>query len=228
MEDTLPLLDKLPDVFPVFPLTGALLLPGGRLPLNIFEPRYLAMTEDALANERMFAMIQPDPVAPPGATGPGLYRVGCLCRLSSFSETVDGRYLITLTGLIRFRVAEEMTMVRGYRRVRGDFDGFGADLDQHATGSQQIGRLALIDALRGYFSRRGIDANWEAIDAMDDTPLVTSLAMICPFDPLEQQALLEAPTITDLAETLCTLLRIDSYETSRDPDDAPPNRKLSS
>jgi len=97
-----PLAENLPAEFPVFPLAGALLLPRGKLPLNIFEPRYLAMVEDALAAGRMFGMIQPDPHAPEAESGPGLFRIGCLGRLSSFSETEDGRYLITLTGLIRF------------------------------------------------------------------------------------------------------------------------------
>src|ERR1700733_13682775 len=121
--------DDLPTEFPVFPLAGALLLPRGRLPLNIFERRYLAMVEDSLGAGRMFGMIQPDPLRPEGETGPGLYRVGCLGRLSSFSETDDGRYLITLTGLIRFVVAAEVAMGRGYRRVRGDFSPYPADLE---------------------------------------------------------------------------------------------------
>ena len=121
--------EDLPESFPVFPLTGALLLPRGRLPLNIFEPRYLALIEEALAAGRMFGMIQPDPQAPPAAAGPALYRVGCLGRLSSFSETEDGRYLITLTGVIRFAVAEEYPLQRGFRRVHADFTGFAADLD---------------------------------------------------------------------------------------------------
>src|SRR5580704_7610121 len=119
-------LQDLPTEFPVFPLAGALLLPRGRLPLNIFERRYLAMVEDSLGAGRMFGMIQPDPLRPEGETGPGLYRVGCLGRLSSFSETDDGRYLITLTGMIRFVVAAEVAMGRGYRRVRGDFSPYPA------------------------------------------------------------------------------------------------------
>ena len=113
--------DELPDVFPVFPLAGALLLPGGRLPLNIFEPRYLALTEDALAAGRVFGMVQPDPQRPAGATGPALYRVGCLGRLISFSETEDGCYLITLLGISRFRITGEAVMRRGYRRAEADF-----------------------------------------------------------------------------------------------------------
>jgi Lon protease-like protein len=116
-----PRAENLPAGFAVFPLPGALLLPRGKLPLNIFEPRYLAMTEDSLANGRMFAMIQPDAAQPEGPTGPALYRVGCLGRLVSFSETDDGRFLIQLVGLARFRVAEELEMRRGYRRVPADF-----------------------------------------------------------------------------------------------------------
>src|SRR5579872_261431 len=119
MEPFHPRVDELPGEFPVFPLPGALLLPRGKLPLNIFEPRYLAMTEDALGAGRMLAMIQPDANLPETANGTALFRVGCLGRLSSFSETDDGRYLITLTGVIRFAIAEEIGMRRGYRRVRG-------------------------------------------------------------------------------------------------------------
>jgi len=226
MIDPKPPLAELPEIFPVFPLTGALLLPGGRLPLNIFEPRYLAMTEDALANGRMFALIQPDPSREPGPNGPSLYRIGCLGRLSSFSETEDGRYLITVTGLIRFEVVEELPMRRGYRRVRGDFSRFGADLEpQDAHG---LDRKALLEALRGYFERRGFDANWEAIDEMEDVPLVTSLAMVCPFDPVEKQALLESANLVDCCATLHTLLRIDTHEMPEDPDDEPTGRRLAS
>ncbi len=226
MDDPSHLLASLPQRFPVFPLTGALLLPGGRLPLNIFEPRYLAMTEDALAAGRMFAMIQPDPSRAPGKTGPALYRVGCLGRLSSFSETDDGRYLITLTGVIRFEVVEELGMQRGYRRVRGDFSRFTDDLLPHAPG--QLDREALLDALRAYFDRRGFDANWEAIDTMEDAQLVTSLAMVCPFDPVEKQALLESANLVDCCATLHTLLRIDSHDTPDGPDDDLPGRRMAS
>src|SRR6185312_15533802 len=160
-----PRLQDLPVEFPVFPLTGALLLPRGRLPLNIFAPRYLAMVEDSLGAGRMFAMIQPDPHAPEGDTGPGLYRIGCLGRMSSFSETDDGRYLITLNGLVRFNIAAELTMGRGYRRVRGDFTGYAADIDPTL---QPIGveREALLTALRGYFAQRNFEANWDAVRRM--------------------------------------------------------------
>jgi len=219
-------LDDLPEEFAVFPLTGALLLPGGQLPLNIFEPRYLAMVEDALATGRMLAMIQPDAARPKLSSGPALCRVGCLGRLSSFAETDDGRYLITLTGLIRFEVAEELEMRRGYRRVRGDFSRFAAD--RTPPDLRGFDRAGLLDALRHYFSHRGLSVNWEAIEAMADAPLVTSLAMACPFDPIEKQALLEAANFDDCALTLRTLLRIDSHEPPIDPDDAAPPRRLAS
>src|SRR5580704_15124214 len=136
----------LPDIIPVFPLPGVLLLPRGRLPLNIFEPRYLALTEDALANGRMFAMIQPEPGWPDTPNGPALFRVGCLGRLSSFSETDDGRLLITLTGLARFSIASEIDMRRGYRRVIGDFSRYRPDMNE--LGEIAIDRDGILEALR--------------------------------------------------------------------------------
>jgi uncharacterized protein len=202
-----PSLQDLPSEFAVFPLTGALLLPGGKLPLNIFEPRYLALTQDSLRSGRMFGMIQPDPHAPETASGPGLYRVGCLGRVSSFSETDDGRLLITLSGLIRFTVDSELDMRHGYRRVRGDFSRYRSDLDE-ATEPAAMEREKLIEALRGYFVWRKVDANWEAIRRMPDEVLVVTLAMACPFEPVEKQALLEAPTEAERAATLLALLQM--------------------
>ena len=188
-----PRVEDLPGEFPVFPLPGALLLPRGKLPLRIFEPRYVAMTEDSLGLGRMFGMIQPDPTLPDTPTGPGLFRIGCLGRMSSFSETDEGHYLITLSGLIRFAVAAELDMRRGYRRVRGDFTPYLADLDPEQQ-SVGVSREPLLAALRGYFTQRGIDANWDAIKRLSDEMLVVTLAMVCPFEPAEKQALLEAPT----------------------------------
>lgn len=204
-----PAFEDLPGEFAVFPLTGALLLPQGRLPLNIFEPRYLAMTLDALAEGRMFGMIQPNPTEAPTPHGPGLYRVGCLGRLSSFSETEDGRLLITLTGLIRFRVAAELPMRRGYRRVRADFTGFAEDLDLEARPA--LDRDRLDRTLRAYFRAKGIDANWQAVKDTPDAALVTTLSMICPFDPREKQALLEAATLDERAEMLLALIEMGAH-----------------
>ena len=203
----------LPDVFPVFPLEGVLLLPGGRLPLNIFEPRYLALTEDALSAGRVFGMVQPDPTRAEGSNGPALYRVGCLGRLVSFSETEDGRFMITLLGISRFRFSGEATMRRGYRRAEADFQPFAQDM---APAVAEFERVGLVAALRGFFARRGIEADWDAIRRMDDGTLVTTLSMVCPFAPAEKQALLEAPTGSERAAMLLTLLRMDEHDRDRD------------
>ena len=202
-----PSVNDLPGEFPIFPLEGALLLPRGRLPLNIFEPRYLAMTEDALGAKRMLGVLQPDRTAPTAPEGPGLFRVGCLGRLVSFSETEDGRFLVTLEGVIRFEIERETDMRRGYRRVRGDFTRF---LDDLSLDPQPIGvkRDALIAALRDYFGRRELEANWDAIRRIPDDMLAVTLAMICPFEPAEKQALLEAPTPAERGSTLLALLRM--------------------
>ena len=202
--------DKLPTEFPVFPLGGALLLPQGKLPLNIFEPRYRAMVEDALAAGRVIGMVQPDESRPQTPSGPALYKIGCLGRLSSFSETDDGRYLITLTGMVRFAISVELEMQRGYRRVRADLARFRGDLDDKPA-APDIDRDALTEALRSYFHARGFEANWDAINELPDNALVVTLAMVCPFDPVEKQALLEAPRSADLASTLLTLLQMGAH-----------------
>jgi uncharacterized protein len=197
----------LPTEFAVFPLPGALVLPRGQLPLRIFEPRYVAMTEDSLGQGRMFGMIQPDPTAPNTELGPALFRVGCLGRLSSFSESPEGHYLITLTGVIRFDVAVELAMRRGYRRVRGDYSKYLADLELDVQSAGES-RDALLSALRDYLTHRGIDANWDGLRRMSEDILVVTLAMLCPFDPAEKQALLEAPTHAERAAALLTLLQM--------------------
>lgn len=216
-----PRLEDLPAEFAVFPLPGALLLPRGKLPLNIFEPRYKAMVEDALGLGRMFAMIQPDPKQPEGPTGTGLFQIGCLGRLSSFSETDDGRFLITLTGVIRFRIHHEVEMRRGYRRVVGDYAPFLGDLDL-STRDLGLDRDALLAALKAYFAQRGVDANWDAIHRMDDETLVVTLGMACPFEPAEKQALLEAELAADRASILLTLLQMGAAGP-----DLPPGRVVS-
>lgn len=203
-----PGLEDLPREMAVFPLSGALLLPEGRLPLNIFEPRYLALVEDSMATGRMFGMVQAEPGAQRKATGPGLYTVGCLGRISSFSETDDGRYLVTLTGVIRFRVAEELAIGRGYRRVRADYAPYLRDL---VTEKPQVDREALLGALRPYFKAQGIEANWSAIEETADAMLVTTLAMVCPFEVPEKQALLEAPDAVQRAAMLVALMEMGAH-----------------
>lgn len=189
----------LPAVVPIFPLSGVLLLPRGELPLHIFEPRYRAMTAAALAGDRVIAMVQPsgepgDPVNPP------VFRVACLGRITAARQTEDGRYYITLTGLSRLRIAAELPLQDGYRRVVADYGEFGADLEEDRA--TRIDRERLIEALKTYLSARRLAADWTALDAVRNEPLVNALAMLCPFAPGEKQALLEAP---DLAER-CRLL----------------------
>jgi uncharacterized protein len=203
-------LADLPSEFAVFPLAGALLLPHTRLPLNIFEPRYLALVEDALGRGRLFGMIQPDPSHPDGPTGPALFAVGCLGRLIAFSETEDNRFLITLAGLIRFRVQAELPPERGYRRVRADFSPFAADLAP-AANAAGIARAPLLAALRAYLAARGLGADWKALDSMPQGRLVDTLSTLCPFAPTEKQALLEAPDEPARGETLLVLLRLNAY-----------------
>ena len=215
-----PRLEELPDEFPVFPLAGALLLPGGRLPLNIFEPRYLAMVEDALGAGRMLGMVQPDRRLARGDNGPGLYRIGCLGRISAFEESGGGRYLITLSGVARFTIVEEVEMRRGYRRVRGAFSGFSADL-QEPQACLPYERGILVAALRRYFSKTGVEANWDTIAEMPDAALVVSLAMACPFDAEEKQALLEARDEAERARVLLALLEINAFEGGSDDEDEP-------
>jgi Lon protease-like protein len=219
-----PRLADLPREIAVFPLSGALLLPQGRLPLNIFEPRYLAMTMDSLANGRMFGMVQADPRAPKGPGGPGLYRIGCLGRLSSFSEADDGRLLITLTGIMRFRISEELPLAQGgYRRVRADYAAFAADLAVAEADDEPLAvdRAELLDALRPYFRARGIEANWEAVEQTADAMLVTTLSMVCPFEVPEKQALLEAPDNGERARMLVALMRMGAAANAPPPEGRP-------
>lgn len=198
--------EQLPPEIAVFPLSGALLLPGGKLPLNIFEPRYLAMVLDSLAEGRMFGMVQGDATLPESPHGGGLFHVGCLGRLTSFAETDDGRLLITLTGLLRFRIGEELAMRRGYRRVRADYGIYLDDLDPPEPA--ELPREEILAALKPYFATKGIDANWSAIEQMSCPTLVTTLSMVCPFAVAEKQALLEAATPLERAHDLVALLRM--------------------
>ncbi len=209
-----PKFEDLPRVIPVFPLHGCLLLPNGQLPLNIFEPRYLAMTRDALGGDRMVGMIQP--TGPEDRFGqPELYRTGCAGRVISFSETQDGRYLITLNGLCRFDVAEELPLVNGYRRVVASFAAYRADMAP--VHNVDIDRARLLQALRGYFEHRQLAVNWEAIERAPDEQLVVSLAMMCPFKPNEKQALLEAADVGVRAQTMMALLEMAQLDPGGDP-----------
>lgn len=206
--------DDLPETIPVFPLTGVLLLPRGKLPLNIFEPRYLNMVQDALATNRLIGMIQPrDPVAAPN---PPLFDIGCAGRITSFTETDDGRFLITLTGVSRFRIRSEMATTRGYRRIVADWSDFAADLAEDAPCG--LDRERLDQALRAYFRQQGISANWDSIAQAPLDRLVTSLAMICPFDAPEKQALLESPDLNTRAALLLALVEMAVHQAGGEGD----------
>jgi Lon protease-like protein len=207
----------LPATLPIFPLAGVLLLPRGRLPLNIFEPRYLAMTRDALGGDRLIGMVQPTEEERRG-TVPAIYRTGCAGRITQFSETDDGRFLITLTGIARFAVSEEVAMLRGYRRVLADWQPFHGDLDD--DGDAPIDRARLAAALEGFFKLHDITADWDAIASTPDERLVTSLAMICPFAPNEKQALLEAPDLAERARLLTALVEMAMLQRAPDGDRA--------
>jgi Lon protease-like protein len=203
----------LPDIIPIFPLPGVLLLPRGRLPLNIFEPRYRAMTRDALAGERLIGMIQPlDPVL--REANPPIYPIGCAGRITSFTETEDGRYLITLTGISRFRIRTELPLVEGYRRVVPDWSEFRHDLDSEAE--ENFDRDRLVKGLRAFFHKHGIAADWEAVTKTPGERLVTSIAMICPFEPSEKQALLEAPRFAERARLLCAIVEMAAADLPHD------------
>lgn len=211
--------EQLPPEIAIFPLSGALLLPGGRLPLNIFEGRYLAMIEDSLATGRMLGMIQGDPSKPKREDGGStVFGVGCLGRVSSFAETEDGRLLITLTGVARFRVEEEVAMRRGYRRIRAGYAPFLADLEPQDA---PLPRAEILLALRPYFAARGMEANLEAIEALSPPALVTMLAMVCPFTVAEKQALLEAPDLGGRAAILLALLRMGAAAAELPPGTLP-------
>ncbi len=199
----------LPQVIPILPLPGAILLPRGQLPLNIFEPRYLNMVDDAMAGDRIIGMIQPQ--AGPGRL-PTLSPVGCAGRITSFAETSDGRYLITLTGCARFRLGSELPTQTPYRQVRADFTSFGKDLAAPPVDDVGLDREGLLDALRTYLETRGLDIDWDTAETAPPEALINSLSMALPFDPPEKQALIEAASLTDRSDVLTALLTIDAAD----------------
>jgi Lon protease-like protein len=207
----------LPQVIPVFPLDEVLLLPHGQLPLNIFEPRYLNMIDDAMGAERMIGMIQTRPGG--DRQRPGLATVGCLGRITRFAETSDGRYLITLTGVCRFLAGAELPLTTPYRQVRVDYAPFEADLKPSGD-DDGFDRILFLRALRAYLEKRAMEVDWEAAKTAPGEALVNSLAMLLPFDAAEKQALLEAMTLSDRREALIALMEIDAA--GRADDDEPP------
>jgi len=196
----------LPACGPGFPLAGALLLPNGQLPLNIFEPRYLEMLDAAMAGDRVIGMIQPAFDAEPSSR-PALCDVGCLGRVTQFSESGDGRYLITLSGISRFRVVEELAAAASYRQCRVSLDDF-SDLSEPRQGEDEVDRAALLRTFRSYLSANDLDADWESVDRASNAGLVTALCMMSPWGPPEKQALLESPDHASRARTLIAITEI--------------------
>ena len=199
----------LPDVIPVFPLPGALLLPRGQMPLNIFEPRYLAMIDDALrSGSRLIGMIQPDTAHPGPEERPNLYKIGCVGRLTQFAESGDGRYLIQLTGVSRFRIAEELATTTLYRQCRVTYAPFADDFVAR-KGEDVVDRGAVLEALKAFLKANNLKADWSGIENAPNEALVNALAMMSPYGPAEKQALLEAPDLKTRAEILIAVTQIE-------------------
>ncbi len=202
-DDDLEALEELPAALAIFPLPGVLLLPGGQLPLNIFEPRYLDMVRDAMAGARLIGMVQPiDPQA--DLESPEVYSIGCAGLITKCKETEDGRFLITLTGLSRFGIVQELETMTKYRQVNPDWQRF--DADRYADPLALGNRTAFREQLAIYFKVHQIDADWKSIEAAEDHDLINFLAMICPFQPAERQALLECDDLIARAGTMMTLM----------------------
>ncbi len=199
---------ELPDVLPVFPLSGVLLLPRVSLPLTIFEPRYLDMFDDALKSHRLIGIIQPEEGENDQSVNPGLYSVGCVGRITQFAETGDGRYLVALTGVARFKVVEELASVTPYRQCHVAYTDYLVDFVPSA-GEQDVNRQDILEALRNFAKANDLKIDWKSIDKTPNEPLVNELAMMSPFGPREKQALLEAKDLKLRAETLVAIAEME-------------------
>jgi Lon protease-like protein len=209
----------LPGTIPVFPLPGALLLPRGQMPLNIFEPRYLEMVDDALRDgHRLIGMIQPDLAHPGSSDRPNLYKVGCVGRITQIAETGDGRYLMQLTGVARYRVIQELPVATAYRQCAVDYTPFLDDFTAR-KGEEHVDRKAVLAALTQYLKANNLKADWDGIENAPNEALVNALAMMSPYDPAEKQAMLEAPDLKTRAEILIavTEIALAKSQTEGDP-----------
>jgi Lon protease-like protein len=198
----------LPAIIPVFPLSGALLLPRGQMPLNIFEPRYLAMIDASLRGARLIGMIQPDAVHSSDDERPTLFRVGCVGRITQLSESGDGRYLIELTGIARFRIVEELTVDTPFRQCQVTFAPFADDFEAR-KGEEEVDRESLLVALTAFLKANDLQADWKGIENAPNEALVNALAMMSPFGAAEKQALLEAPDLRRRAEILVAVTEME-------------------
>ena len=207
-----PTCEDLPEIIPIFPLPGVLLLPGGGLPLNIFEPRYLSMTQHALHQpQRLIGMVQPSRDGArnqPAHAASDVYQTGCAGRIVGFREIDDGRFLITLRGVSRFDILEEVEQADGgFRQVRVDWSPYFQDLDEEED-CGAIDRDQILKSAKGYFHIQGLQADWQEFEELSDEKLVTALAMYCPFEPREKQALLEAGSLKERAQTLTAVMKM--------------------
>ena len=207
-------IDDVPGVMPLFPLDGVILLPRGQLPLNIFEPRYLNLVDDVMGGDRLIGMIQ---TTGGPAQHPSLAPVGCIGRITSFAEAGDGRYLITLTGVCRFRLIDELPLTTPYRQARIEVSAFAHDLTDTGADGDATDRMALLAHLQPYLETRGLEVDWKAAQEAPPEALINSLSMALPFEPAEKQALLEASDLHDRAHILSTLMQIDAADTGEDP-----------
>ena len=201
-------IDRMPGTLPLFPLSGALLLPRGQLPLNVFEPRYVAMIDDALKGHRLIGMIQPELSSNAAQDVPALCAIGCAGRITQFAETNDGRYIVTLTGVARFAVVEEIPAVTPYRQSRVDFSGFGSDFKPR-MGEDAVDRGGVLRALRDFAEEKNLQIDWDSINEAPNEALVNALSMMSPFGPREKQALLEADDLKGRAEVLVAITEIE-------------------
>jgi Lon protease-like protein len=200
---------ELPEIIPVFPLPGALLLPRGQMPLNIFEPRYLAMVDDCLRDgHRLIGMIQPDATHTSNEERPALFRVGCVGRITQLAESGDCRYILELTGISRFRVKEEITALTAYRQCRVDYFPFVDDFTAR-KGEDEVDRAALLEALTDFLKANNLQVDWEGIERAPNEALVNALAMMSPYGVAEKQAMLEAPDLKTRAEILIAVTEMD-------------------
>jgi Lon protease-like protein len=203
----------LPPNIPVFPLSGALLLPRGQMPLNIFEPRYLEMIDDSLRDgHRLIGMIQPDVSHPGPEEKPNLFSIGCVGRITQLAETGDGRYLLQLTGVVRFRIENELDVATAYRQCRVSYTQFADDFIAR-KGEEAVDRKALLEALSAFLKANKLKADWEGIDNAPNEALVNALAMMSPYGPAEKQAMLEAPDLKTRAEILVAITEIELAKT---------------
>ena len=199
----------LPQIIPVFPLAGALLLPRGQMPLNIFEPRYLAMIDDSLRDgHRLIGMIQPDPAHPGPEDKPTLFTIGCVGRITQLAESGDGRYLIQLTGVARFKVEQEMKVVTAYRQCRVTFVPFADDFIAR-KGEDDVDRKAVLEALTSFLKANNLKTDWQGVENAPNEALVNALAMMSPYGAAEKQALLEAPDLKSRAEILVAVTEME-------------------